>query len=196
MLMDERESYNRLEALDLNARLQAVADDVESRRDEFRTIEPHDLAELLEVPSSRSPGEGWSFTSYVPRIPLAEYVEYNSPDYDVINYLDGKIDQARFDRLNDEAIKVEEGKKEKFDLSLLTSDEQRLIEDSIMDKTLRMTDGPRVIANYILNVPGSDRSMSFEGYIEDDGGCIDLLTPYDERDGKFQDLSDSAVESY
>jgi hypothetical protein len=191
--MGAREARDRLEVLDLDARLQAVADDVELRRDEFRKIEPHELAELLEVPSPSSPDGNWSATAYVPREPLAEYVEHNSPNYEIIHYLEGKIDQERFYTLDDEATKVAEGKKDKFDLSLLTLDEQRLIEDAIMDETLRMTGGPRVIATYDLTVPNSNRTLSFEGDIEDDGGCIDLRTPYDERDGKFVDLSDCAT---
>ncbi|MCP4077036.1 MAG: hypothetical protein GY744_12745 [Gammaproteobacteria bacterium] len=40
------------------------------------------------------------------------------------------------------------------------------------------------------------KGLSFEAYIEDDGECINLLGPYDDRDGKFQDLGGCDVDDY
>jgi hypothetical protein len=35
-----------------------------------------------------------------------------------------------------------------------------------------------------------------EAYIEDDGACGDLMTPYDYRDGKFKNLDDCVTKSW
>ena len=48
-------------------------------------------------------------------------------------------------------------------------------------------EGGNVIAR--TSVKGTEgNELMFEGLIEDDGDCIDLLTPYDRRDGDFVNL--------
>jgi hypothetical protein len=190
--MDKQEAYERLSGLALDDRLQAVADDVESRRDEFRAIAPRDLADLLEVPAPEKPDGNWTFCSYVQREPLSEYVKRCFPETEVIYLLEGKVPEARFDKLKDEVELVENGEKQ-FELSILSAEEQKLIEECIMQDTLNDLGSAAVIANYSVKVPKRERDLSFEATIEDDGACIDLLTPYDDRDGRFVDLEDCAV---
>jgi hypothetical protein len=44
-------------------------------------------------------------------------------------------------------------------------------------------------------VPAVGGDLLFEGVTEDDGACIDLKTPYDQRDGKFLNLDDCVTDS-
>jgi hypothetical protein len=50
----------------------------------------------------------------------------------------------------------------------------------------------RVLAYHYINAP-HERTVTFEAFIDDDGGCVDLKTPYDERDGAFDDLSEYLI---
>ena len=45
------------------------------------------------------------------------------------------------------------------------------------------------VAYYRIETP-QGRKISFKAFIEDDGGCVNLKTPHDEREGSFTNLSD------
>jgi hypothetical protein len=46
----------------------------------------------------------------------------------------------------------------------------------------------RVLAYRHINAPHG-RTLTFEAFVDDDGGCVNLKTPYDERDSAFDSLS-------
>ena len=104
---------------DFSKRIAAVAVDVRSKRDEYRLIDPHELAWLLGIDDADKPGGDWKFVwNVTPR---------------------------------------------------------------------------RVLAYHYINAPHG-RTLTFEAFIDDDGGCVDLKTPYDERDGAFDNLSRHLIE--
>ena len=76
-----------------------------------------------------------------------------------------------------------------FAVGFLTSEERRLVEVTLAELELADISGGRTIASTGVESPQGDL-LNFEALIEDDGGCIDLLTPYDERDGRFVPLDD------
>jgi hypothetical protein len=194
--MDHRELSQRLQNIPVVDRVTIIAVDVESRRDEFRSLDPFSMASLLGVPNAERPGErGWTFTKYVKREPLSEYVEWVSPPQEVLYLLEGQVDEARYKDLMHEAGLIDKGVRE-FYLSLLSDEEQRLIESSIMEQTLDKLEGGVVIANSSIPVPNKEQALEFEALIECGGECITLLTPYDERDGLFADLSDCITECW
>jgi hypothetical protein len=52
--------------MSLAERIAAVAADVDSKRDEYRSIDSHELASLLGI--ERLPGgDGWEFVWFIPR---------------------------------------------------------------------------------------------------------------------------------
>jgi len=51
-----------------------------------------------------------------------------------------------------------------------------------------------MLAKLVPERPGIE--LWFEAVIEDDGSCIDLKTPYDERDGKTMDLADCEIDQW
>ena len=111
--------HARLEAMTFSKRIAAVAVDVISKRDEYRLIDPHELAWLLGIDDADKPGGDWKFVwNVTPR---------------------------------------------------------------------------RVLAYHYINAPHG-RTLTFEAFIDDDGGCVDLKTPYDERDGAFDNLSRHLIE--
>ena len=113
------EPHARLEAMTLTKRITEVAVDVGSKRDEYRLIDPHELAWLLGIDDADKPGGDWKFVwNVTPR---------------------------------------------------------------------------RVLAYHYINAP-QGRTLTFEAFIDDDGGCVDLKTPYDERDGAFDSLSEYVIE--
>lgn len=82
----------------------------------------------------------------------------------------------------------------KFDF--LTNEERDHLEGAIAMENLElnMSNGICCVARYSIPAPGG--ILPFEGDIEDDGHCITLRTPYDDRDGRFKDLENCVTESY
>ena len=73
-------------------------------------------------------------------------------------------------------------------LEFLTEDEKQKIEEYDMER--RSEAGNIYECNcYAYNSIEAPRGkvLTFQALIEDDGTCITLLTPYDERDGEFDD---------
>jgi len=58
----------KLEDMSLDECIAAVAVDVASKRDEYRSIEPYQLAELLGIGDAHKPGGDWSFRLVHPTI--------------------------------------------------------------------------------------------------------------------------------
>jgi hypothetical protein len=53
--------HARLEAMTLAKRIAALAVDVESKRDEYRLIDPHEPASLLGIDDADKPGGNWKY---------------------------------------------------------------------------------------------------------------------------------------
>jgi hypothetical protein len=51
------------------------------------------------------------------------------------------------------------------------------------------------LAHYDVEASSGDR-LPFEAFVEDDGACIDLKTPYDFRDKKFVCLDNCLTDSW
>ncbi len=77
---------------------------------------------------------------------------------------------------------------EKPCLDVLTPEEREHLEEQFAKSELKSLSevGLNCLAHFTLQTPAGD--LSFEASIEDDGTCLTLLTPYDERDGEFIDL--------
>jgi hypothetical protein len=71
-------------------------------------------------------------------------------------------------------------------LEFLTNDEKLKIEEHDMDR--RYEDDKafacRCYAYKSIDAP-TGKKLRFQAFIEDGGACIELKTPYDQRDGKF-----------
>src|SRR5262245_36205684 len=68
----ENRARVKLEAMALADRIAVIAADVDSKQDEYRIIDPHDLAILLNVDAS-IPDGSWKRVWYIPRVPI-EYI--------------------------------------------------------------------------------------------------------------------------
>ena len=74
-------------------------------------------------------------------------------------------------------------------LEFLTDDEKQKFEEHYMEWWAEHEgcSGCYCYAYNSIKAPHG-KELTFEAFIEDDGACIDLKTPYDERDGKFSAL--------
>src|SRR5215472_12660441 len=73
-------------------RVAAVSKDVRTNTDEFRNINPHELGELLGVPSTERPNRShWGFTSYAEKRSLEDYAYEYGCLSDCLSLVDGKI---------------------------------------------------------------------------------------------------------
>ncbi len=174
-------------AMPLEKRIAAVAKDVKTKADRFAGIPAHDLAEALEVPQPEQPSNDWFFWAYAHKGTLEEYAHSRHPVSEFVYCLEGKVPEERFRVLREKFEGLDRLARPKF--GFLTTAERKIIERTLDHEELErnMSNGISTVARYC--VKQGRIKLRFEGDIEDDGDCITLRTPYDERKGNFVDLS-------
>lgn len=180
----------KLEAMPLADRIAAVADDVKSKRDEYRSINSHDLASLLDTPDTDLPSDPWVFVRFVPRFSVRDILTWNDEEC-IPELLETHLTPERCKEIRTKIklLKRNKTKLRRSSLDFLTEEEKQTIERLYMESEAKSNGAMWVIVQYAIKAPHG-KELAFEGTIEDDGHCVHLLTPYDERDGKFVDLSD------
>ena len=176
----------KLLSMPLVERIAAVAEDVQTETDEFRQIAPHKLAEALGVPESRRPTDRyWSFTDYAHKESLEQYAYEYGGLSDVLVLIKDEVTARRFQALVERSSDFDD-----LQFDFLTAEERQCLEEALAFEQLRlnMDNGISCIAHHCI--PCSAGDLRFEVAIEDDGACIDLKTPYDEREGRFENLDD------
>jgi hypothetical protein len=174
--VETSELTRKLLSMSLPERVAAVADDVKTGRDEFRQIDPHELAEILDVPQPEMPAD-CAFTSYAEIQSVEEYAEGHAPNSELVYLIEDKVSPERFQVLVEQSANLPDFASSEFDF--LTTEERKLLEEAIALERLQsnMQNGMCCVARYSIPVPGG--VLRFEGDIEDDGHCIELRTPYD-----------------
>ncbi len=181
----------KLLSMPLADRIASVSGDVRTRTDEFCSVHPHRLAEALGVPTTKRPNRSdWAFTDYAQKQSLEEYADQYGRLSDCVSVIEGKVPAQLFESLVQKSSALDE-----LQLDILTDEERREFEEALAFEDLRsnMDNGICCVAHYSVQGHGGD--LWFEATIEDDGACIDLKTPYDQRDGKFLNLNDCVTDS-
>lgn len=181
-------------ALPLSQRITAIAKDVRSRADRFRVINAFDLARALGVSQPEMPDNEWSFTTYAERQTIEEYIDRGGEEWAVLQWLEGAVDEQRFRSLEKMFAKLEGAANSSFDF--LSAIERKHVEDAISEEQLEsnQSNGMCCIASHCVRL--GKVQLWFEAVVEDDGSCIDLKTPYDDRDGLCQGLSNCVTSSW
>tara|TARA_B100000676_G_scaffold311131_1_gene379928 strand:- start:3269 stop:3856 length:588 start_codon:yes stop_codon:yes gene_type:complete len=188
--MTSRDSAQNLLTLDLDARIDAVAADVESRADEYPNIPEFELAELLGISDVRTPGgwPTWERVTYCIKCSLEEWAEILGAPSCLVDFIPESIDPARRELLEAELEGLDEGDGPVF--GFLDPVERAAIETAVLEDEMRniQDNGMNCLAHtHVKSKSGA--TLSFEADIEDDGKCETLRTPYDKRDGLWVDLS-------
>jgi len=161
-----------------------------TKRDEFRTISPHDLANVLGVPDSRRPTDSdWLFIHYAEKQTLEEYGERFS---EFVHLVEGMVSAKRFEELAEKS--EDHSSDDGFDF--LSAKERWNLEEAIAQEALKSNIENGICCVAYHEILASRSKLRFEAYIEDDGACGDLMTPYDYRDGKFKNLDTCATKSW
>jgi hypothetical protein len=184
----------KLEALSLAERIAAVEVDVASKRDEYRSIEPHELALLLDIGDAYQPGGDWVSVWFVPYVPIEDIFNMWDKDsgLEFFELLKGHVRTERYEELKSKIALLDFGENlSRQSLDFLTEVEKQEFERQYMENQHEAFE-PSRSAFYTINAPHR-KKLIFEACIEDDGGCIDLRTPYDKRDGAFTDLSNCLI---
>lgn len=200
-------SIDKLASLPLEERIKLVTEDVSSKKDEFRDVQSHELAELLGIEDADQPGGDWFFIKYLTAEDVEGFKTSRYPRDEMIYLLEGKIPDERYKELLSLAETVEGGDSKfgidifiteedeiiiKVNIDVLTMEEDEIIKDKIREQLLEeLNDSMRVIAHNL-----SEEGLTFEAIIEDDGTCLELKTPYDQRDGLFVNLDNCLTESW
>jgi len=108
--------------------------------------------------------------------------------------IEGVVPAERLKVLVEKSSILDDYSDAEFDF--LTTEERRNLEEAIAEEVLKnnMENGICCVAHHEITV--SNLELQFEAYIEDDGACIDLMTPYDDRDGKFKNLDNCVTKSW
>jgi hypothetical protein len=188
--MEADKALKKLEDMPLADRIAAVAADVDSKQDEFRSIDAHELASLLGIVDAEHPGGGWNFEWFIPRVPVDDILDQWDEET-IVELFQSQLTPERYKEL---CSKIDLREKDKTNyakvLEFLTDDENQKIEEHYMEwQAEHSTDSAWCSANISIEAPHG-KILTFQAFIEDDGACIELKTPYDERDGKFTDYSD------
>jgi hypothetical protein len=183
-----------LRELSVPTLIKVIFADVKSGADFYRETPAHELAELLGIDDADNPGTGrdWQFIRYVCREPLAEHINGGAGS-EILDCLEANVNPERLTVIRELGKTLDETYS--LDLSRLRKREIRLIEDAIATHELHQIDGGWVIARTSIEGP-CRHWLQFEALIEDDGACINLMTAYDERDGKFTDLAECVTEEW
>ena len=181
--------------MSLMQRIAAVAHDIDSGADEFASIDPHDLARALGVEQPENPAIGWTFASYAEKKSAEEQAGNRGSVEGFVDHLKGNVTEARFRELESKFEALEASGEWEF--SFLKDKEREIIEQALAEDDLEgnQSNGMNCIASYTVH--GAEGvELNFEGLVEDGGGCFELKTPYDERDGKFHDFSNCATDEW
>ncbi len=88
----------RLEDMSLAERIAAVAADIESKRDEYRSIDPYELAELLGIGDADQPADDWSFVWYVEPRTVEDIFDVEDEEY-ILELLESDVTAERYEEL-------------------------------------------------------------------------------------------------
>jgi hypothetical protein len=178
----ENKAFQKLGNMALADRITAVAADVDSKRDEFRSIGGHELASLLGIDDADHPGPDWSFSWIEPRRPVEDIL---ADDEDKL--LQSQLTPERHTELCSKIDLREEYKTNYAKvLKFLTDDEKQKIEEYDMERRYEDDKASACYCYAYKSVEAPNgKELTFQAFIEDDGACIELKTPYDERDGEF-----------
>ena len=191
----EKKAIAKLSAMEINKRKSAVAEDVQSKRDRYSKISSIELAALLGIDEGGRPGCGeasWSFYRYVEKMSINEHLWNTGRLWTpaIWSALEMAVTKERLDEID--ALDESDGftdESNEFIEEKLTQDERDIILNALYEEIEEnLEDGPyyAIARSCVTTEDGVD--LLFEGDIEDDGVCLGLRTPYDQRDGKFVDL--------
>ena len=182
-------------ALPRPKRIAAVSKDLRCRRDRYGEIEAHALAAAVGATGSQHPGQsGWSITAYAEVRSLEEQADEKLPPSEFVYKLQDLVTAERFAVLKAEFAKLDQQIAPKF--KFLAAGERKTLEEALAREDLEgnISNGISSVARY--RVDSRSSALWFEGDVEDDGECITLRTPYDQRDGKFTNLKNCVIEEW
>ena len=116
----------KLEEMSLDERIAAVAADVASKRDEYRSIKSYELAELLGITDAEQPAGDWGFTSYVEPREIQDMLEEGDEEY-VPDLIKPHVTPERYEELKSKFLSATEISSRPENLNFLTEAEKQTI---------------------------------------------------------------------
>jgi hypothetical protein len=184
------DAQDKLKEMSLAERIAAVAADIESKRDEFRSIGPYELAELLGIGDADQPGGDWGFVWYAAPRTVEDIFAVEDDEY-ILDLIESAVTPERWEELKAKVQSMIETSRRPENLDFISETEKQAI--ARLDMERQRENDTKLMAYYYINAP-HDRTLTFEAYVGDNGETYgELQTPYDEHDGKFTDLSDCLI---
>jgi hypothetical protein len=190
----EDEALAELNGMDQQERIDQVEADVRSRSDRYASIGGHQLGEALGLDDCWAPGGDWARWAWTPPMTLEEDALAGEPfEGDFAERLKGVSSPTRIEEVSVQFERVSETGD--VDYSFLEANERAVLESERCRERLEgdMQNGLGYYANQSVKA-SNGAELDFEATLEDDGSCLEIKTPYDQRDGRFLDTSDGELE--
>jgi hypothetical protein len=117
----------------LAKRIAAIAADVETKRDEYQSIDSHELANLLGVGDADQPGANWKFVWYIPRVPVEDIFDSWNKEY-VFELFQPHVTPERYEELDKKYEELGSKQSKCIISDFLTEGEKQTIERAYMEK--------------------------------------------------------------
>ena len=128
----------KLEAMHVDERVAAVAEDLESRRDEYRSIEPYVLADLLGVPFADKPDGHWDRISFIPRPSICDCFKLSDGYYTWPESLELHVTTDRLSELKKKLRALRKRMKlQDLDFEFMTNSEKEVVINGYMENEFR-----------------------------------------------------------
>ena len=179
----------------LDDRIEAIWQDVSSRKDIFREIDFFDLVDALKVPLEDLRGSewlNWGCFVYQFRLTLEDYIkEYDVSLGDLLDELKDSFEVERFSRLKILTLETQETSVPSF--SFLSKDERVLITEQL-EKKLFENDFDEYSENVNFYSLTTESGGELEFQVADNGyEWYNTGTPYEQRDGLFIKLDKEVI---
>jgi hypothetical protein len=177
--------------LSASQRAEAIRKDIDSGQRKFASLDPFELADLLQVPQPESPENSWCFVTGVRVRLLDDYLEegYFDSAADLTDNLADLVESQRLKEIEDDCVKYDDGAREDF--SFLHPEERKHLEMEFARENLTRLRDNGLGCTAFYCVTSGNQELWFHASIEDDGTCFNLLTPYDGINGPLPTENDS-----
>jgi hypothetical protein len=195
--MDAAKRREELEALSIEERRRVIAQDVASGKDRYRPIEVFDLAEALHVPLP--PDGSWDYCYRKQIIETFDecWNNHGHPDDLAEALLDVDanevLDLCRDDlKLSTECVSnsdyeeiakrlANQGERARRELSEHQKEAVRL---ALAQKQFEANSWNGLGSSTVYKIDTEDGALVFDATLEDDGSCIEIDSPYENRDAE------------
>lgn len=177
------DAVGALAGLPLSERIDAIAEDVRQGTDAYRSLSPDDLAEAVGL--SLDDTSEWNRFDDIAVRSVEELLDEGEEAEILTEFLIGRVSEER--KAAAEALMKSYADNHNNSLLDLTFMEKEIIEEGWHKERLSSGADFQMVETSIFSSNGFE--LMFQAYVNCTGEVDEVLTPYDQRDGRFVEPS-------